>query len=109
MKTFLPTLFALIGVAAIAGILIAVSKIIESHYDHKVKCGSMREEDANKRKASDKRTVIIIAVVILALAFIGQVNYGAIENARKESYEEGYEKGYTNGYSDGHDDAEAGW
>ena len=108
MKTFLPTLFALIGVAVIIGIIIAISKIVDSHYDYKVKHGSMSEDEAEKRKSSSMKATLIIAGIVLALLYVGATNKVAIDNARKEereiAKEEWYQKGYEDGYSDGESD-----
>lgn len=111
MKAFIPSLIPLFGVAVLAGILIAISYAIDKHYGYKVKHGGMNETQAEKEKATAMKYALIIVGVILALAYVGAMNYTEIEQARKEErenakeewYQAGYNDGYEDGYSDGAD------
>lgn len=126
MRTFLPTLFSIIGVAVIIGIVIVAWKLLDSHYNHKAKNGYMSEEEAEKKKSSGIKTILIIVGIVLALMYVGARNYQQIEEARKEEreiaqekynqyedqmydlerewsdwYDKGYKEGYEEGYKEG--------
>lgn len=110
MKAFLPSLISLVGVAALAGILIAINWAIDKHYAHKVMYSGMDETKADKEKATTMKYALIIAGIILALAYVGATNYTEIEQARREerehAQEEWYQKGYEDGYNDGLEEGE---
>ena len=125
MKAFLPTLIALVGVAIIAGILIAVNKMLDSHYSSKAKHGYMSEEEADKKRSSGMKTTLIIVGIVLALMYVGAINNQQIKAAREEEreiaqekyneyedqiwdikkeWEDWYDKGYKEGYNEGYNE-----